>query len=108
MSRKTPRLITVLLIEPDDTVPPILKENLQRWGYAVIVILGAANALQRIQNGSPSFDLILMNQCGQSIDHFLEIGRHIRQQSAFSSPIPIVIMAGRIWSRVRRTRHSGG
>ncbi|MBD3885689.1 response regulator transcription factor [Phormidium tenue FACHB-886] len=86
-------MTTILLVEPDDTVRPILKDNLRRWGYAVIVTLDAADALQRTRDGGALFDLILLNQFGQSIEEFIDIGRHIRQQAAVASWVPIVILA---------------
>lgn len=95
MSQKSPTLKTILLVEPDDTVRPILTDNLRRWGYNVIVTLDAADAIQRTQGKGESFDLLLMNQFGQSINQFIDIGRNIRQQAELSSRIPIVIMAER-------------
>ncbi|MDZ8183716.1 MAG: hypothetical protein RMX96_02490 [Nostoc sp. ChiSLP02] len=95
MSQKPPKLTTILLVEPDDIVRPILRDNLRRWGYNVIVALDAADALQRTRAGGEPFDLILLNQFGQTIDEFVNIGRDIRQQAELSSRIPIVIMAER-------------
>ncbi|MFN6562457.1 MAG: hypothetical protein RMY28_022065 [Nostoc sp. ChiSLP01] len=95
MSQKSPTLATILLVEPDDTVRPILRDNLHRWGYNVIVTIDAADALQRTRGGGEPFDLILLNQFGQAIEKFVNIGREIRQQAELSSPIPIVIMAER-------------
>lgn len=95
MSQKLPTLTTILLVEPDDTVRPILRNNLRRWGYNVIVALDAADAIQRTQGRGEAFDLLLMNQFGQSIDKFIEIGQYICQQAELSSRIPIVIMAER-------------
>lgn len=93
MSQKPPRLTTILLVEPDDIVRPILKENLRRWGYTVIVSLDAVDAFERTRDGGASFDLILLNQFEHSIDESLEIGRYIRQQATLSGPIPVVILA---------------
>lgn len=95
MGQKSPTLTTILLVEPDDTVRPVLKSNLRRWGYNVIVTLDAADAIQRTRSGSETFDLILLNQFGQPIDIFIDIGRYIRQQANLSSRIPIVVMAER-------------
>ncbi|MDZ8240617.1 MAG: hypothetical protein RMZ69_26275 [Nostoc sp. ChiQUE01a] len=93
MSQKPLTLKTILLVEPDDTVRPILTDNLRRWGYNVIVVLDAADAIQRTRGGGEPFDLILLNQFKQAIDKFVGIGRDIRQQAELSSRIPIVIMA---------------
>jgi CheY-like chemotaxis protein len=86
---------SILLIEPDDIVRPILRENLHRWGYQVIVTFDEADALQRTRDGCDRFELILLNQFKQSIDQAIEIGRQIRQQAAVARLIVIVIMAER-------------
>lgn len=99
MSQK-PLTTTILLVEPDDTVRPVLKDNLRCWGYQVIVAFDEVDALQRTRDGKAAFDLVLLNQFEQSIDQAIEAGRLIRQQAALSSrisfsSIPIVIMAER-------------
>jgi DNA-binding response OmpR family regulator len=95
MSQISPNLTTILLVEPDDTVRPILRENLYRWGYAVIVTLDAADALQRTRNRDVFVDLLLLNQIGASIEECLAVGRQIREQVSLSSQIPLVVMAER-------------
>lgn len=110
---QTPPSTTILLVEPDDTVRPILTDNLRRWGYTVIVTLNGADALQRIQEGEESFNLILLNQFDQTISQLIDLGQQIRQemlqemrsevhpevrqetdlQENQEHPIPIVIMA---------------
>lgn len=92
---QTPLTTTILLVEPDDTVRPILKDNLRRWGYQVIVTLDEADALQRIRTGSEPFDLILINQFEQSLDQAITMGQRLRQGSDPFSSVPIVIMAER-------------
>lgn len=83
----------ILLVEPDDNVRPLLKNNLQNWGYRVIVTLDGADALQRTQSGCETFELILLNQFDQAITFLLGLGQQIRQHSELSSHIPIVILA---------------
>jgi CheY-like chemotaxis protein len=92
---QTPLTTTILLVEPDDTVRPILKDNLCRWGYRVILALDEADALHRIGNGGEPFDLILINQFEQSLDQTIEMGQRLRQGSDLFSSVPIVIMAER-------------
>ncbi len=87
----TPRRIFVL--EPDDQVRPVLKYNLQNWGYEVVIALDEVDALQRVQGGRDRFDLILINQIGQSIDQLIAIGQQIRQNTALDSGTPIIIIA---------------
>lgn len=93
MSQNQTVLSMILLVEPDDKVRPIIIENLRNWGYAVSVALDGADALQRVGAGSHSFDLLLMNQCGQSIEQIIATGHSIRQYAALSNSTPIVILA---------------
>lgn len=85
----------ILLVEPDDKVRPMLKDNLRRWGYGVVVALDEADALQRTNGGGNLFTLILLNQFEQSIDQALDSGRCIRQQAELPGHTPIVILAER-------------
>ncbi len=87
------RLSIILLVEPDDDVRPILKDNLHNWGYEVIVALDGVDALQRTKGKNEPIDLILLNQAEQPIDSLIEMGRQIRQSIKFSSQIPIIVMA---------------
>lgn len=86
-------MTTILLVEPDNTVRPILRDNLHGWGYQVIVTLDAVDALERTKGGNEPFDLVLLNQFEQSIEQAVEAGRQIRHQAALSSRLPIVITA---------------
>lgn len=85
----------IFVLEPDDDVRPALKHNLQHWGYQVIIAIDEEDALQRIQAGQKSFDLILLNQSGCSIDEMLAIGRQIRQSTERDSQTPTLVMAER-------------
>ncbi|MBD2256869.1 hypothetical protein [Pseudanabaena sp. FACHB-2040] len=85
----------IFVLEPDDEVRPLLKHNLQNWGYELIIALDEADAIQRIQGGHEHFHLILINQAGQSIAQMLEIGSRIRQSSQLEDPVPILVMAER-------------
>lgn len=81
----------IFVFEPDDDVRPVLKDNLQAWGYQVIIALDKADAIQRSQEGR--FDLILLNQYGYQIDELMAIGQQIRQASDPGNLIPIIILA---------------
>jgi CheY-like chemotaxis protein len=98
MRQKHPSII--LLVEPDDNVRPVLKNNLQNWGYRIIMTLDGTDALQRTRSGRESFGLILLNQVDESITFLLDLGRQIRQHSKLSGRIPIVILAERYGAEV--------
>jgi len=85
----------IFVLEPDDNVRPALKRNLQHWGYQVIMAIDEEDAIQRIQGGQTSFDLILLNQSDRSIDEMMAIGRQLCQSIERDSQIPIIIMSER-------------
>lgn len=84
-----------MLIEPDNTVRPILTDNLQSWGYRLIVALDEADARQRTRCQGEPFDLLLINQFGQPIDRFVAIGRDICRAAGLPSSVLVVVMAER-------------
>jgi CheY-like chemotaxis protein len=85
----------IFVFEPDDDVRPLLKQNLQTWGYQVTLATDEADALQRVEGGRDRFDLILLDQCNQSIEQCIAIGQQIRQHTVLDSRAPIVILAER-------------
>ena len=91
-SRLSPRIFD---LEPDDDVRPLLKQNLQRWGYHVTLATDEADALQRVEGGRDRFDLILLNQYNQSIEQCITLGQQIRQHTVLDSRAPILILAER-------------
>lgn len=93
MSQNSPSLPTILLVEPDDAVRPVLRDNLRHWGYNVIAALDAADAIYQTRGGGESFDLILLNQFEPAIEQLIDIGCYIREQADRSSNTPIVVMA---------------
>ena len=84
---------TLFLIEPDYAVLPLFRQNLRDWGYQVVVALDAEDALQRTQCSSEAFDLILLNQVRQPLDHLIAFGRQLRQQAKLPPSVPIVVLA---------------
>lgn len=83
----------IFVLEPDDNVRPALKHNLQLWGYQVIMAINEEDAMQRIQAGQKSFDLILLNQTDRSLDELMAIGQQIRQTIGLDNQIPVLMMA---------------
>lgn len=58
-----------------------------------MLALDKADAIQRTQGKQTHFDLILLNQTGQSIDELIAIGKQIRQSTKLTNLTPILIMA---------------
>ena len=80
-------------MESDNNVRSLLKQNLQNWGYHVTMAFDEADAIQRTQEEGKCFDLILLDQNGQSIEELMAIGEQMRQGADFDSRISIVMMA---------------
>ena len=86
---------TILVVEPDDDVRPLLRNNLQRQGYRVIMTLDEEDAIARARGDGDRPDLILINQYRLPLDKVIDMGRRIRQDAGLPSITPIVIMAER-------------
>ena len=84
---------TIFLIEEDDATRPLLKHNLQRYGYRVIIALDEEDALQRIDGGQVQADLVLINLVGKSPEDALFIGQRIRKHAKYDGHTPLIVMA---------------
>ncbi|BAY48258.1 transcriptional regulatory protein AfsQ1 [Scytonema sp. HK-05] len=93
MSEKKDAPPTILMIELDDETRPILKLNLNNWGYRVISALQEEDAIALARGTRDRPDLILLNQVDLPMDEVLNMGRRICQGSELSSSTPIVVMA---------------
>ena len=83
---------TIFLIEEDDETRPLLRHNLQRYGYRVVVALDEEDALQRVEGGHVPADLVLVNLVGKSTDDLLSVGRRIREHARYDGHTPLVVM----------------
>jgi DNA-binding response OmpR family regulator len=92
MSEQTNRP-AILLVEEDDETRPIMKENLQRDGFRVLLALDEEDARDRVSGGQLAADLILVNLVGVQPDEALQAGRRIRQTAELV--VPLVVMAER-------------
>ncbi len=86
---------TILMVEPDDDVRPLLRNNLHRQGYREIVTLDEEDAIARARCDGDRPDLILINQYRLPLDKVISIARRIRQVAGLPSSTPIVVMAER-------------
>lgn len=85
----------IFVLDSDDDARPLLKHNLQTWGYLVTLALDEVDALERTQGKGDRFDLILISQVGKTIDQWMAIGQKIRQNTVLDSRTPIIVMAER-------------
>lgn len=84
---------TILLVEEDDEVRPLLTQNLRNQGYHVVVALDEADAIERTKGGGLCPDLILLNQVGRSIQEYAVMGQRICQSAGIGDHTPIIVMA---------------
>lgn len=84
---------TILLVEEDDDTRPILRHNLQREGYRVIVALDEEDAMERTFGGGARADLLLLNIVGVSTEEAVESARRIHKSAEFDGDVPLVVMA---------------
>ena len=84
---------SILLLEQDDEVRPLMITNLRNAGYHVILALDEEGAIERTIGGHKSPNMILINQVKLSIEEFINMGRRIRQGAGLRSHTPIVVIA---------------
>jgi DNA-binding response OmpR family regulator len=84
---------TIFLVEEDDETRPLLRENLHRHGYRVIVAVDEEDALERVGGGHVQADLVLVNLVGKSPEEALRTGRRIREHAKYDGHTPLVVMA---------------
>ncbi len=88
-------MATILLIEEDDDARPIIRQNLRREGYDVLVAVDEASALDWLAAGRVSADLILLNLVGRTTAEVLDAGRRIRARNGLDGSTPLVVIAER-------------
>ena len=93
MSKEPEHRPTIFLIEADDDTRAILKSNLQRYGYRVIVALDEEDALARASGGGLNIDLILVDVVRMSPEDALNVGQRIRTHGKHDGHTPLVLMA---------------
>lgn len=84
---------TILLVEEDDETRPILKANLQTYGYRLLLALDEEDALDRVGGGGAAADLVLVNLVGKAPEAALAAGRRIRAHAKYDGHTPLVVMA---------------
>ena len=85
----------ILLIEEDDDARPIIRHNLRREGYEVLLAVDEASALDWLDAGGARVDLILVNLINKSTDEALASGRRVRTHNALDGSTPVVVIAER-------------
>ena len=103
MSNEVENQPTIFLVEPDDETRPVLKDNLQRYGYRVIIALDEEDAMDRADGGGIHADLILVDVVRISSEDALGVGRRIRDYTKHDGETPLVVMAEKYGADVEGT-----
>jgi DNA-binding response OmpR family regulator len=93
----------IFLIEEDDDTRHVLKRNLARYGYRVLVALDEEDALERLEPGGLTADIVLIDLVGKPVDEVLGVGRRIRERARYDSETPLVVMAEKYGADVEGT-----
>jgi DNA-binding response OmpR family regulator len=88
-------MATILLIEEDDDARPIIRHNLRREGYEVLLAVDEGSALDWLEAGRASADLILVNLVGKSSAEALAAARRVRERNRLDGSTPLVVIAER-------------
>ena len=108
MSRSGNEQSTILLIEEDDETRPVLRDNLKRNGYLVLLAIDEEDAISRVGGGRVNADLVLINLVGKSVENTLQIGRRIREHAKFDGMTPLIVMAEKYGKDVEGTNVNVG
>jgi CheY-like chemotaxis protein len=103
MNRKSAERLTIFLIEEDDDTRPIMRHNLEREGYRVLLAVDEKDAMDRVGGGQIDVDLVLINLVNKTTDEMLEIGKRVCEHAKFDGHTPLVIMAEKFGKDVEGT-----
>ncbi|HEX8161676.1 MAG TPA: hypothetical protein VF538_07380 [Pyrinomonadaceae bacterium] len=96
----------IFLVEEDDETRPLLKRNLERADYRVLLALDEEDARERARSGRLSADLILVNLVGVQPDEALEAGRRIRRVAELD--VPLLVLAEKYGPELEGTDVNAG
>ena len=83
----------ILLIEEDDDARPIIRHNLRRAGFDVLVAVDEQTALDWLSAGDGRADLILVNLVGKTTEEAFAAARRVKQLNALDGSTPVVVIA---------------
>lgn len=86
-------MATILLIEEDDDARPIIRQNLRRAGYDVLVAVDEASALDWLEAGRARADLILINLVGKTTGEAFAAARRVKRLNVLDGLTPVVVIA---------------
>ena len=84
---------TIFLVEEDNNARPCLTKNLRQFGYRLLVVADAQDALEWVSgSGYIHADLLLIDLVGKLPEEALIIGRRLRSQAQYHEQTPLVVM----------------
>lgn len=86
-------MATILLIEEDDDARPIIRHNLRREGYDVLVAVDEEAARDWLEAGHARADLILINLVDKTPEEAFAAARRVKQLNALNGSTPVVVIA---------------
>ena len=86
-------MATILLIEEDDDARPIIRHNLRRAGFDVLVAVDEQTALDWLEAGRARADLILVNLVGKTTEEAFAAARRVKQLNVLDGATPVVVIA---------------
>ena len=92
MNRGNEQQPIIFLIEVDDETRAVMRANLNRDGYRVLLALDEEDALARACCASCVADLILIDLDALP-DAVLDTARRIRAQAGWPDPTPIIVIS---------------
>jgi DNA-binding response OmpR family regulator len=86
-------MATILSIEEDDDARPVIRHNLRRAGFDVLVAVDEQTARDWLSGGDARADLILVNLVGRTTEEAFAAARRVKQSSALEGSTPVVVIA---------------
>ena len=93
MNKGLSTMATILLIEEDDDARPVIRHNLRRAGYDVLVAVDEASARDWLEAGQARADLILVNLVGKPTEEAFAAARRVKRLTALDGSTPVVVIA---------------
>jgi DNA-binding response OmpR family regulator len=85
-------MATILLIE-DDEARPLIRHNLRRAGFDVLVAVDEQTAHDWLAAGRAGADLVLVNLVGKPTEEALAAARRVKLRGALDDLTPVVVIA---------------
>src|ERR1044071_1541423 len=86
-------MATILLIEEDDDARPVIRYNLHRAGFDVLVAVDEQTAHDWLAGGCGRGHPTLVQLIGKTTGGAFDAARRVKQRSALDGATPVVVIA---------------